>query len=187
MSFFKSLGEAIDLPPKLSYFTKLLANTRWLKDRTNGDNIELTGAGGHDHTGSGDGVVIPYDGISDSIDFSSEVSEAESTTSSGSYINKVTHTFTPPVQGDYIVFYQFEISHSISVGETNVQVDVDAGTIVAFSHEEPTDANDYGLHGGCYVQTFTAAAHTVEIDFLRATGSGLAKIRRARVMTWRVA
>ena len=30
----------------------------WLKDRINGDNAELTGAGGHNHTGAGSGSQL---------------------------------------------------------------------------------------------------------------------------------
>lgn len=168
VTFTSTLGAAVGGPTKFSEINNTFNNTLWLKDKMLGDNAESTGAGAHFH------------------DYSCTVSEGESTTTSGSYVQKMSHSFTPQAAGDYAIMYQFELTHSIAIGETNCQVDLDSGTILAFTHEEPTDADDYALHSGFDTQTLTAAAHTVDVDFLRATGSGNAKIRRARVCTWRV-
>ena len=169
VSFTKILGAVLGAPPKLSEIVNTFNNTLFNKDLILGDDAELTGAGGHFH------------------DHSCTVSEAESTTTSGSFQQKVSHSFTPQAAGDYHISWYFEATHSIAVGEVEVQVDVDSGTIVGFTHTEPTDADDYESHGGFTRLTFSVAAHTVDIDFLRASGSGTAKIRRARVCSWRVA
>jgi hypothetical protein len=169
VSFTSTLGAVLGAATKLSEIVNTFNNTLYNKDLILGDDAEGTGAGGHFH------------------DFSSTVSEGESTTTSGSYVQKVSHSFTPQAAGDYMILYQCEMTHSIAVGETNMQVDLDSGTQLAFCHTEPVDADDYELSAGHDIRTLTAAAHTVDIDFLRATGSGNAKIRRARVSTWRVA
>lgn len=185
VSFTSVLGAVQGVATKLSEIVNTFNNTRFNKDRINGDDAESTGAGGHDHTASGAGLLIPFTAIVAAIDCQSTVSEAESTDTIGTFTQKLLHSFTPPIAGDYKIEYNFEVTHSVGNGETEVQVDFDAGTIIAFTHEEPEDGDDYQLHSGFDIQTLTAAAHTVEVDFRRASASGTAKIRRARIVTSR--
>jgi len=168
MAFTSVLGAVLGAATKLSEITKVFNNTLWNKDKILGDNAEGSGAGAHFH------------------DFSATVSEGVSSTTSGTYVNKVTHTFTPQVAGDYMIQYQFETTNSAAAGEVDAQVDLDAGTIIAQSIESPNTGGDYELHSGFDIQTLDVSAHTVEIDFLRPGAIGTASIRRARVSTWRV-
>jgi len=183
VSFTSTLGAVLKVGTKLSEIVNTFNNTLFVKDRVNGDDAEGTGAGGHDHTGSGEGSLLTMA----VFDFSESSTEAEDTQNAASWKEVHEHSFTPPEAGDYMIQYNFESTHGAGNGETNVQIDLDDGTILAFTHTEPADADDYELNSGFCVCTVTAAAHTVDIDLWDAAGAGDAKIRRMRVATWRVA
>ena len=86
-----------------------------------------------------------------------------------------------------MIIWSLEVTHTQSgSGEVEAQVDLDGGTIIMETHEEPTDGEDYTQKGGHAIRTLTAATHTVDIDYRVASGSGTAKIKRAIVSTWRV-
>lgn len=168
MAFISTLGAIVKGATKLSEIVNTFNNTRINKDAVQGDDGEGTGTAIHTH------------------DLSSTTSEGQSTTTSGGFVQKVSHSFTPVVAGNYIIQWQAEISHSIASGRMQVQADLDGGTQIGFCDYSPVAANAFCVFSGFIISNLTAAAHTVDIDFLRQSGSGNALIRRARVTTWKV-
>jgi hypothetical protein len=168
MAFITVLGAVLGGPTKLSEINNTFNNTKHNRDLILGDNALGTGESGHFH------------------DFSETISEGVSSTTVGTPQQKVLHTFTPQQAGDYIILYQAEITNSSTNGRVEMQVDFDAGTQLAETHIAPDTAEEYYLMSGQNVQALTVAAHTIEIDFFRPGAVGTARIRRARVQTWRV-
>lgn len=112
--------------------------------------------------------------------------EGEDTTTSSSYQEKLKLTTPSLVAGDYYIGYSYEHANSGKDKCTMTQVELDDATLL---HEscKPKVATDDDYVGcsGFVIQTLTTAVHTIDIDFKAV--SDTAKIRRARLVIWRVA
>jgi hypothetical protein len=115
-------------------------------------------------------------------------SEAESTTASTSYQNKVTLTTPVLTAGTYKATFYSEISQS-DQKPTKVRVRLDGVTVLAEIQEtiEFSSGNiDYLTACGFDIRALTAAVHTVTLDYSSTSEGGTAKIRRARIELIRV-
>ena len=109
--------------------------------------------------------------------------EAESTETGTAFVNKVTLTTATIPAGDYHIQWSLEMKSSASNRDVEMQVDLDAGTIL---NNTTIRLDEYIALGGHKRATLTNAVHTVEIDFRRITGGGTCYVQRARISMWRV-
>jgi hypothetical protein len=114
----------------------------------------------------------------------SGVSEAESSTTSGTYQNKltVTPTFTSGVL--YRIDYQFELGASAD-SDANARVQVGGTTVAEMVFRNYPYAARYELQSGFYFASNLSGATAITVDYNMGYG-GTAYIRRARVMATRV-
>ena len=111
-------------------------------------------------------------------------SDSESSTTSTTYINKLTLTTGTVNIGKYYIGYYFEQKSS----QTNIlnygQMTVDT-VQVAESIFRPSSTSQYEARSGFYIANFaTAAAHTITIDY--KIDANTTSIKRARLVFWRV-
>jgi len=108
---------------------------------------------------------------------------AETTTTSASYQDAQTLTFTPPTQGDYLIIAYAETNCS-STTAGSVQLDVD-GTVSHIS--DPQDLSDVANYMPYIAVTkvqLAASSRTIKIQF-KSNGSATARIRRRRILAIR--
>ena len=107
-------------------------------------------------------------------------SEAESTTTSLTFVQKLRLTTSSLAAGDYRIGYSMEITNSNKKQRTEVRVQVDDTTTIAEGVNAALNQHDdYVMVSGFAVVTLTAGTHNIDIDY-RAL-SNTAKIRRARL------
>lgn len=116
-----------------------------------------------------------------------ERDDAESTTTSTTYQNKLTLTTGSVDAGDYDIQWYYETGHSSASQKCRARVFLNGATELANTIIEPKDsANYYGI-GGIDRQTLAAGVQTVAIDYSVNPGStGTSKIRRARLKLFKV-
>ena len=110
-------------------------------------------------------------------------SDTQSQTTSTTYQNKVTLTFTPTAVDDYIIIGYAE-HQSTGYGSSTIQMTVDG--VVEGLQPRRTRGSDWFPLCSVKAATLSAAQHTVTIDYA-ATGTDAVNIRRARVVAMRKA
>ena len=115
--------------------------------------------------------------------FEAESDETESSTTSGTYQQKLRLTTPSLAIGDkYVFFWYFEVRANLQNKNTEARVQVDDTTTIVESERE---GNEWFPVAGFYIATIAVAgAHTVDIDYRKVDGT--AYIRRARLIGWRV-
>ncbi len=108
-----------------------------------------------------------------------------SSTSSSTFQLKLTETTAVIPAGDYRVTVHSEISNSTNNGEVEVEVQVDSTPRDTLAHEV-SNGNQYLPFNDFFVETFTNAAHTIEVFFRKPSGGGNALIRNVRIELFRV-
>ena len=110
-------------------------------------------------------------------------SNGESTTTAGTYQDKVTKTWTPSSTGDYLIIAFAEITNSSTSGNTFATMDID-GTEYGEGSMEPRTANYY--KGWMHMQKINLdnTSHTIKIKYY--DGASTAKIRNARIVAIRL-
>ena len=111
-------------------------------------------------------------------------SDGESSTTSTSYTNKTTMTFTPNSSDDWIIFAFAEFKESSTSYRAGVQFAIDAA-VAQDSDVAPKDTTDYQSFMGMKVVTLPAASHTFSIDYKTSNAGGTAYIRNARIVAVR--
>ena len=112
--------------------------------------------------------------------------DAETATSSTTYVNKATLAFTPAVADDWIIlgFAEFRPLSSSYSGLVRMTVDgVDAGEVSM----EPTTNNEWLAFSAMKVASLSAAAHTINIDYCSENNRNNNYTRRARIVAIRKA
>lgn len=110
-------------------------------------------------------------------------SEGVSSTTSSGYQNKVTLTTPSLPAGTYRIEWYLEMKNDSSTGgESRCVVN---GTERGLVHTDTSIDNDYHGYSGFYEEVYTAGVRTHSIEF--RAGGGTTDIRRARLVTWRVA
>lgn len=119
-------------------------------------------------------------------------SAGTSTTTSSTFQDKVTLTFTPATNGDYLIVADAQIKHGSTTDSVECQLDVD-GTIYHFMRDEPASVNEWrpwtcvlGAISGETLGQFDASSHTLKIQYRSRGGSVTAEIRQARIICLRL-
>ena len=114
------------------------------------------------------------------------ISDAESTTNSNSYVNKLTYTTPNIPAGYYRVGYQFEWRRNTTGNDFKARLQLDSATTIMEINEEPKDPNSWYLRHGFDIIYLTAGSHTFTLDFCGETTSATSRIRRARLEFWMI-
>lgn len=120
-------------------------------------------------------------------DFSTFVEDlAQSLNSTGSLAQKLRLTTPAVIAGDYRIAWSFTWGNSSASVSTQVQIDLDSGSILWDMNTEPKDAGtDQQIPGGGFAQvTLTAGIHTFDMNF--GSLSAEAQIAQARMDFWSV-
>jgi len=119
-------------------------------------------------------------------DFQSAASEGDSTTTSGTWQDKLTMT-TPAMTGTYRLGFYFELKSNGSNKDAQGRCYNATDALEVGFDETPTrPANSFMMIGGFQEIVFTGAAKTFKIQYNFNDVSGTATIRRARLELWRV-
>jgi len=107
-------------------------------------------------------------------------SDGESTTTSTTFQNKLTKSWTPAATGNWLMLSSFRMTNSSTNYSTEAQVTVDDTTTSAQPMKRIQAGTDYLPMGSVDVRNLTAASHHVDVNY-RSTGtSGTAKIKYVR-------
>lgn len=120
------------------------------------------------------------------------LSVGPSTTTSSTFQNEVTLTFTPATAGDYLIIADAQTKHASTSQSLEVQLDVD-GTPYHLARVEPAGTAEWrpwscvlGAISGETLGQFDATSHTLKIQSRSRDGSTTASIRQARIMCLRL-
>lgn len=115
-------------------------------------------------------------------------SGGDSTTTSSTYVNKLTMTTPVIPAGEYLILWYYENRNDTLFFSSHVRVRVDAVSTLAETADAPQILNDFcNCCGGQSRQTLTNAAHTFTIDHrITNAAEGTSRIRRAAFKFWQV-
>lgn len=115
-------------------------------------------------------------------------SESQSSTSSTSFVQKVTLTTPSIPAGRYRVGWHYEWNYASAANDALVQVQVDDTTILMEMCQEPADAgtDQWNNKSGFGYVDLTEATHFIDLDYRAGNALYSIAIRRARLEFWRV-
>lgn len=141
--------------------------------------IAVTNASGHhdyqDAPGAGFGADVQID-----------EEEGTTTTTSGTYQNKLSYTTSVLTAGAYILLYQWVVTGSKNNTQVESRIQID-NTDVQEQLIKVSQANSQWSVGSHKVFPSLSGAYTFDIDWRKAGGSGNAGILWARIALWRLA
>ncbi len=108
-------------------------------------------------------------------------SNAESSTTSIAYVDKVTLRFTPSLTGNYLIIASAELKGSSNAYGLQVQMTID-GTIYANPTWQPDDANTWESFFTSKVVNLNTNVHTIRVQFASEDAAQVVTIRNARIM-----
>jgi len=113
-------------------------------------------------------------------------SDAESTTTSTIYQEKLKLTTPSLPSGKYRIGWSLELKEA-GTGHTTAQIELDDTTIIGFTYHD-SSFSDYCSFSGVFYTGTISGIHTIDIDFRAepAPDDDTAKIRRARLEIWRI-
>jgi hypothetical protein len=109
-------------------------------------------------------------------------SDGETSTTSASYVTKLTHTTASLAAGNYLVSYSCEAISTTLTKNVEILVEIGA-TVIANPADVPIDTADYHPFSAFRKVTLGAGAATMTIKF-KNPGAGSCKIRKARLSIW---
>jgi hypothetical protein len=115
-------------------------------------------------------------------------SDGESSTSSTSWVPKVTMTTPSLPAGRYRIGWNYEWRYDSIANNAIVRVQLDDSATLMEMQQEPKDAgSDQSINkaGFGYV-TLGAGVHTIDLDYRSSNGTYSTYIKRARLEIWRV-
>jgi len=112
--------------------------------------------------------------------YQSNAANTESTTTSTTFQNKLTQSWTPAAAGNWLVLTSFRMTNSSTSYSTEGQVTVDDSTTSAQPLKRIQATTDYLPMGSVDVRNLTAAAHHMDVNYRSASTSGTAKIKYVR-------
>lgn len=132
------------------------------------------------------GVFNPRSGASTIFGeaYTSQVSEAQSDTTSQVFQNKLTLTTGALNAGTYLIALYGEVRTSSANKVAQVRLQVDAASH-AVPDLHPGQANIWVPFGGFIPLPLTAGPHTLTLDWRTVANGYAASIRRARLALWR--
>lgn len=121
-------------------------------------------------------------------DFQYVEGESEDTNATTTYSQKARLSWTPPVQGDYVIDWAIEATVNNALDRCQIQIELDDTTVLNETNYEPEGGDEYITMCGFKKVNLTSAVHTIDIDFRLQGGplTGTAKVRRARIKARRV-
>ncbi len=122
-------------------------------------------------------------------DYETVYSNGASSTTSGSWQDKINNTFTGLTDGGtYIIFWHTEARFTKAEDGTDVRIRVDNSvkTGPAFRYGEKQDDEWFAWGGHCVKTLSGVTTMKVELEY-RNPGEGTSSVRRSRVTIWRVA
>jgi len=119
-------------------------------------------------------------------DYQYEKSEAESTTTSETFQNKVTLTTPSLPAGDYRLSWTAQITNDSGDKPVEVQITLDSNQI-DFTFYAPKFEDEFFKVTGFCTETLLAGSSVLEMDFRATDEGGTAKIKGARLELFRVA
>ena len=112
-------------------------------------------------------------------------SEAESSTTSSAYQQKLRLTTTNLPLGKYRIGWYCEGSNSSASGRFQMRVQIDdSSTLCEHSHEDEDSRDRVAVAGHDYIENLSGVIN-IDMDYREQQG-GTARIRRARLEIWRV-
>jgi len=108
-------------------------------------------------------------------------SNAESSTTSVSYADKVTLKFTPSLTGNYLIIASAELKGSSNAYGLQVQMTIDGATY-ANPTWQPDDANTWESFFTSKVINLNTSAHTIRVQYASEDAAQIVTIRNARIM-----
>ncbi len=111
----------------------------------------------------------------------SKSSNAESSTTSGTYVDKVTLTFAPSLTGNYLIIASAELKGSSNAYAVQVQMTID-GVAYANPIWQPDDPNTWESFFTSKVVNFNTSVHTIGIRYASEDAAQTVTIRNARTM-----
>jgi hypothetical protein len=109
-------------------------------------------------------------------------SDAESSSNSGTYSDKVILVFTPSLTGNYLITASAELRGSSIAYDVRVRMTID-GTTYANPTWQPDEANMQESFFTSKVISFSSGSHTIRIQYSSENAAQTVTIRRARIMT----
>ena len=148
--------------------------------------LNFTGSAVNDIIDEGSGQVEVYIEPDFGSWYGWNNSDAQSTTTSTTYINKLTYTTPTIPAGYYRIGWQFEWRRNSTTNDFRARVQVDNTTNIMEMHEESKDPNSWHPASGFDIIQLTAGSHTIDIDFAGETTGSTSYIRRARIEFWMI-
>lgn len=117
------------------------------------------------------------------------------TTTSSTFQNKVSLTFTPATEGDYLIWAECQGKHGSTATSLEIQLDFDSGTLRNLAQIEPASTSEWRPWScvlGCIgtsvwsIDRLSAASHTFELQFRSVDNTTTASIRQARIYAIRL-
>lgn len=118
-------------------------------------------------------------------DYETAISETQSQTTSTSYQDKTTLTFTPASAGDYLIIATADLSAANNTSSALARLTYD-GASQGEMTREPTVASHFYTFGMIRRLSLTAASHTFKIQYRSESGSYNAYIKNARITAVRI-
>ena len=113
-------------------------------------------------------------------------SEAQSTTTSSTYQEKLSLALPTLTAGTYRVQWYCEIRNSSGSQDCQVKIEYDNTTVLAEINQEQKDASNYTPISGFRVIAMTGASHQVDMDYSNELSGNTMYIRRARLEVVRI-
>jgi hypothetical protein len=111
--------------------------------------------------------------------------EAQDSTTSTDWQQKLRLTLTDIPEGTYIVQWYCELRHSNNTASERAEMKVEVNDTTEIGYSV-WPYNLFEDSGGVTIQDISAGSHTIDLDY-RQQGGGTAYIRRARLLFWRIA
>jgi hypothetical protein len=112
-------------------------------------------------------------------------SEGESSSNSGTYIDKAILAFTPSLVGNYLVIASAELRGSSVAYDVHVRMTID-GITYANPTWQPDEANMWESFFTSKVISFDSGSHIIRIQYSSENPAQTVTIRRARIMALRL-
>ncbi len=191
-------GRTNDIPNIFPYTEKVTPHnddTLFLEDSEDSYNkkkLKISSLGTHAHSNKTE-IDLVTDGDHDvrtdnphQLSFNSladiqyDTDEGITSTTSLTYINKLSFNFVPADAGTYIVSWYFEDTNSNVNKGVQTRIELDDTTELGAHTTYPEIAEEYNQHSGFAIVDLGSGSHQIDLD-LRLVSTGIARVRRTRM------
>jgi hypothetical protein len=135
------------------------------------------------------GVTGPVGGFQSLFGFETAVSDAESSTNSITYIQKLRLTTSSLEAGTYLIFWSVSYSQESNSQGCRQRIQVDDTDTIFEMNGAPNITyaqNGWYPDSGYHVGPLSAGVHTIDLDFCSTITNKTAYIRNAHLSIWRI-